>query len=1327
MTAGKQFEEAFWQNEFKQFTASIFPSLPSPSFQPSATEKVTRHISLNHGSAPKGAAGSIPTVLAISWGLVLSSYAGSNDVLFGLAPELAGRDCDSPIPFRLQIGPQQTVEDALENEGIRIQRLAAAWDSAFTDRIQPFLGQKARQFQLTTLWITREPREVTATSDNALAVICDVRKQGEIELEATFDPNLITAYTASMMLHQLAFGFQELLQPSRYYTPLEELKMISPEGWNDIVKKRASPPPPRKDICIHKKITSWCQAQPLSPAIIAWDGQLTYQELDGLSTRLALRIANDKVLHLEQLVCVLIEKSVWVSVAILAILKAGGAILLLDASQPLERLRKIRQKAQSPLVLSSSKHLDMANQLDTAVLHVPESIPPVDTSTDQALPAVQSQHAAYSLFTSGSTGEPKAAVIEHGAFSTGWDTPVTSRLGLGSSSRVFQFASHAFAISLTDYLGTLLQGGCVCVPAEDQLQNDMAGAIETMQANWSVMTPSMARTLEPDQVPSLGTLTLSGEPMTTADVEQWSGRLQLLSLYGQCESAVGALIFGKTGPPQDHNSWSRGAVSPVYHAWVVHQDNHDCLMPLGAVGELLLDGPCVGRGYLSDPVQTADKFIHNPAWLHRLRPGSASNKLLKTGDLVRMSEDGSLEYLGRKGAAEVKLRGQRMNLTEVEYHLQRQYPKSRVTADVIVPSDDTGSGQNAMLAAFVVAELPIKGEDPGDESSIFIQPIADSRMKANAAISCMKQSLPGYMVPTVIINVKSLPLTASGKLHKQHLRQCASSLSRKTLLAYMKESNINDSKTHAVTPEGFIIQKACADSLGVAVETIGIEDNYSSLGGDSLGARRMVSICRKQGLTLTVADVLSTGSLEALASHCARNMDEEAKGAGGLETDPFAQLKMDFLQDQPALVFDAAEIEDVFPLQGAQTLEKNDVSHFAFGISGHLDSKQLRLAWHVLVQKHPPLRTTLVPFRGRFVNVVLSEKLEPKFTHEILPAGTDLVAWAASWSREGMKHPPTSNEPVAHFILGQNDEKDPNYSVFIMRLSHAHYDGNCLTQLETNLWQAYQGKPVTVESNYGDFARDALRQFRNQDIGAYWRGLLAGTDPMPLPVSQKKEQMEEAQSLIVKKHVDVSTSLPFGIPIATVVKAAWADVVRRRMKSSNIVLSQVINTRDVVSTRGAEQIFGACHAFVPLCVRFSPGATIRDLLQSIQNQYVASLPRAVISWDDLVANYTSWPSATNVGFMLSYQDFPSFSDQLRPVAGGKLLSQCTSRMLGPAPPGEAWVLVEPDKEKGRLTLKYILPDTVMCKEEAEEWLGDFGETIVYFLTHTDAVLDDGTL
>ncbi|KAE8822063.1 hypothetical protein PTNB85_10544 [Pyrenophora teres f. teres] len=450
--------------------------------------------------------------------------------------------------------------------------------------------------------------------------------------------------------------------------------------------------------CIHDLFAEQVLAQPNAPAICAWDGKMSYSVLDNLSTTLAGYLVKIGVKP-EDVVPLCFEKSMWTVVAMLAVLKAGGAFAPLDPDHPASRHKEILRQTSARVVLVSAQHSARWASSSCHVVTLSEaSISQLTADDDLPNFSATPGNAAYILFTSGSTGIPKGVVLEHRAVSTSC-LGHGRAFGITDQSRVLQFTSYTFDFCMAEIITTLLYGGCICVPSDRDRRSDLAKAINAMGANWALLTPSVAQLLNPSDVPTLKILVIGGEQVTSTDWNRWPTGVQLINGYGPTECCI--VCAGYTTTQAFTTGTIGRAIASV--SWVVDSENHHKLAPLGSVGELLVEGPILARGYLNDAEKTAAAFIEDPAWLMDGCQGYAGRhgRLYKTGDLVQYNDEGNLVCLGRKDS-QVKLRGQRIELGEIEHHLRECLPEAtQMAVEVILPSEES---KHATLAAFVRLE-----------------------------------------------------------------------------------------------------------------------------------------------------------------------------------------------------------------------------------------------------------------------------------------------------------------------------------------------------------------------------------------------------------------------------------------------------------------------------------------------------------------------------------------------------------------------------------------------------------------------------------------------
>lgn len=441
--------------------------------------------------------------------------------------------------------------------------------------------------------------------------------------------------------------------------PPADLKQI--QQWNDNVFENY-------DACIHQEIQQTALEQPDRPAVCSWDGDFTYRELDSISSRVASKI-HEQGVETGANVAFFFGKSKWAVVSMLAILKSGAAAVALSKDYPHARKQAILEFTDTAVLFVGQdlEHKLGVESKNLIKLVVDEnSFPAVPTAPDAERPtlftskAVRSTDVAHIQFTSGSTGQPKGIVIEHGSYLAVRRHEV---FGITKESLVLHFASYTFDAILDEVYSSLIAGACICIPSEEDRFNNLADCIMGMKVTWMGITPTLARIIRPEDVSSVETLCIWGETATTDILTQWADVVDLRNVYGTSETSGSTTVY----------SWSNGIRDPIIlgraipeaMAWIVRTDNRALLTPIGAVGELVLQGPTVARGYLNDEPHTEASFVETLPWLSS---SSQNQRAYYPGDLVRYRDNGELQFCGRRDT-QVKIRGCRVELGEIKYRI----------------------------------------------------------------------------------------------------------------------------------------------------------------------------------------------------------------------------------------------------------------------------------------------------------------------------------------------------------------------------------------------------------------------------------------------------------------------------------------------------------------------------------------------------------------------------------------------------------------------------------------------------------------------------------
>lgn len=946
--------------------------------------------------------------------------------------------------------------------------------------------------------------------------------------------------------------------------------------WNELV-------PPTLRECIHDIISRQAVERAQNVAIEGWDGSLTYREAAAMSTKIAVDLLARGV-GAGSVVPLCFEKSKWTAVALLGVMKTGAAFSLTDPSQPEARLRTIVEQTEATLVVTSKLQKELGQRIvgNGTVLPISqEYFDNLPEQIDTMLPIVDSASPMYIIFTSGSTGKPKGVVISHKNF-TGGAIPRAAALGYKHTSKVFDFPSYAFDVSIDCMLCTLAAGGTIYVPSEEGRVNDLSGTVRDSKVTMLCVTPSVARVLDADIIPSLGTLGLGGEAVSASDAAVWGKTTNLVIAYGPSECTVGCTVNNTLSISTGIGKGCGG------NTWIVDPENHNVLMPVGEVGELLMEGPVVGIGYLGEPEKTAEVFIEDPTWLtagHRAANGR-TGRLYKTGDLVRYEDNrlGSIEFVGRKDQ-QVKLRGQRVELTEVEYHVQSCLPSGiTVAAEVIKPE-----GGVPALICFL---------DEGKSSQsdmIFTEPSEDLAASLSDIEARLEQKAPRYMVPAAFITLQKMPKLVSGKIDRKTLRQVGLSIPRASLnrkadgIPKEEPATENEKKLHA----------AWTTVLG-ADTAIYRQSNFFSIGGDSLRAMRLIAAAREHHLAVTVADVFTSPTLQGLALRATT-----LAGKGADEVPAFSLLPNGWTadaakQDTAQLCsISADEVEDVYPCSPLQEalmalsakVKEAYVAQRVVELTDQREADDFINALAAAYDASSILRTRIVqvPTHG-LMQVVTSGKLP------IIQTG-DLQSYLVSDRNLGMA---LGTSLMRCGVITENGRIS-----FVLTVHHAIYDGWSMPLVVDRINKVHEGAAITRPAEFKHFIK-YLADADSEQSGAYWKKQLDGASPLQFPQLPYVGYQTQADSLL-EQYVSLEQLQHSTTTVATIIRAAWAIVVSQYIMGSDVVFGETLTGRNAPIV-GAEEIEGPMITTIPFRVQVDGDITVAEYLQNVQEQTIGQIP-----------------------------------------------------------------------------------------------------------------------
>ncbi|KAL4798424.1 hypothetical protein BDV19DRAFT_386311 [Aspergillus venezuelensis] len=1206
----------YWSGYLENVDQCLFPRLRGSSDEPAAVQDDIRSLTLNLDCGRELRAFcqrhevSLTNVFHLAWALVLGLYLAAEEVSFGY--QIYGRDV--PIPAASEV-----VGPCLNTLVTRIPLQASATVlSLLKDHQADLMSSHAhRFFPLANLYHARQGGSGGSIFNTGISVQDLGRYKapvGEIALEqlesqdrAEWDVtvnvgmndnkvDINLAYWSSILSSQQASTLAEtirhivrtvLAQPT---STLGELDLVPEESRKQAIERNISLPRAVEESIQHS-ILQHAARRPDAEAVCSWDGNFTYRELDILSARLA-RSVLDRGVKPGFIIPIFTQKSRWAPVAMLGVLRAGGALATLDIGHPPARLQQICQSVDAPFVLVTDTNNETARSLAPVVIDIEsEATSTGATSETITLPFISAETPAYVIFTSGSTGQPKASVLDHRELSS-QASRIVPFSGLNEESRAFQFASYAFDVSVQENILTLCAGGCVCIPSEEERQNDLVGAIQRMQVNFANFTPSVMRIL-PGEIlgQQIRTVILGGEAPSATDGLGWPSSTRIFNTYGPSECTIWC-VAGELDT-QD----PRVLGLPLgCSGWVVDRRDNARLMPAGAVGELLIEGPSISRtGYLNNEAKTAESFVPYPQWLADLRrsQGHGQERLYRSGDLVQYTTDGRLRYIGRKDL-QVKIRGQRLELGEVEHHLLRAFPDAvAVLADVV--KSDTDS-----LVAFLVLNADAAAVETGD---LFDIPSTEFKDMIALAERRLRSAVPAFMVPSAWLPLRRIPQTTSNKIDRKQLVAAAGALSKESMAAYTTSySVVRRGPNSAIEAQ---LQKLIAQVLNRGLDSIGLDDDFFHIGGDSVAAMQLVSLARHEDSNLSVADVFHKPRLSELATVMSAGAVVEAPSCSLIDKVPFE----DVCRFVPGL--GVATIVDVLPTtQFQRDSLRQTCMHFSLTIPGVIDHVKLQKAIRQLVASHEILRTVFVPWQDTIVQVVRDSfdiDIPVIDIVDLNPAIDQLL------SQDAVVLPLGEIAFKATLLRRSNADH-----TLLLRLNHAQYDGLSKAVLFSDLAAAYAGQPLGKDSlspRYADYLAQRSQNSQPDVALDFWRSLLGSTSISDLnPNTFGGVSTASESTILVTRQMPSLPNLPVGITIATVMKAAWSLLLAEETNTNDLLFGQVVHGRSV-PLPSLDQVSGPCVHIIPVRVTLDPSWTALDLLRAVQSQHAQTITYETVDWE----------------------------------------------------------------------------------------------------------------
>ncbi|MFH6948154.1 non-ribosomal peptide synthetase [Flavobacterium sp. FlaQc-51] len=764
------------------------------------------------------------------WSILLAKWNNATDVLFGII--VSGRPANldgienmiglfiNSIPVRVQFEAEETAKNiALKLHDISINSLDHHYNSL--SEIQSKTNLKRGLFDHLLVFENYPVEQMTAQSTEtqhdfkvnhsevfeytSYDLSLDICSNQLIDVRMSYNPATYSDSQVELLKSRFLKLAEEILDNPD--AKVHEIEWVSEDEKNVLDIFNDTHKDFDKEKTFLHLFESKVEKTPNAIAVIFEDKSISYSELNKKANQLANYLSANHDIKTEDLIGVQQERSEKMIISILAIFKLAAAYVPIDPEYPQDRIDFIKKSCK--IVIDSVVFEEKWQE--SPADNLPVSIGP--------------DNLAYVIYTSGTTGKPKGAMIEHLGMINHIHAKIND-LNISEQSRIAQNASQSFDISVWQALTALVTGGTTIIYSKElivnpsdflkRIQADKTTILEVVPSYLSMIFDLIeSKEVNKPDFSQLKFIILTGETLKFNLLEKWFNNfpdIPVMNAYGPTEASDDITHY------ITHELSKTGAVpigKPVQNFSIYIVDEYFNICPVGVKGEICVSGIGVCRGYFNEKELTAKVFVENP-----FRKGE---RMYKTGDIGRWSEDGNIEFFGRKDY-QVKIKGHRIELEEIEVNLNLMTEIKQVA--VIEKSNDN---QNVVLVAYYSANQP---ED-----------IAAMR-------NHLKQNLPAYMIPSFFIHVDKFPLTPNGKTDREAL---------KALNLTVERENLEEELIMTATEEKLL--GIWQDIL--EEKNIRLDEDFFELGGDSFKAIRLVSKVKN---AFTVNDLYNNPTIKTLAA-----------------------------------------------------------------------------------------------------------------------------------------------------------------------------------------------------------------------------------------------------------------------------------------------------------------------------------------------------------------------------------------------------------------------------------------------------------------------------
>lgn len=1212
----------------KEYWANLLLDHPSPSLpnyngkivQSSGLRRIQGQSAVNIDSLFQraGEIGVNPQVFfQAATAYILSLYTGSTDIIIGnvtsgrTIPVTRVEDiigpCISSLPFRLEFQQHSRVQDvldrtqALNRDSLQHCTLPLR-EIAKVANVQP----GTRLFEVLFVW----QQSLSSVTDPSLAATIvdsadDLEYKITLEFEpckdylmfrATFDPSTIPENQIKYLSRQIDEVVELFLQDTN-------CKVADISRCFAYESRSIANPHPRQTPIRHGlayTVEKWALDSPDREAVslgciingaMEVNDTITYGILNSRANQLA-RVLLTHGVGQDQLVGVIMEKSIDLYISILAVLKLGCGYLPLVPDTPLDRIETVFSDAQVTICISESSISAHLRQSVSAKLLDFDLINFSNYSSQNLGSTYNGSHLAYAVFTSGSTGTPKGVLVTQDNLMSNLQY-LSSIYPFSTDSRMLQACSQAFDVSVFEIFFSWHVGMCLCTARKDDLFRDLEAAINRLNVTHLSLTPTVAALVDPKNVPKVEFLVTAGEALTERVRRQWVGKGLYQGMNFGISCVVGTNRRIGYGPSETTNICTVresvtasdlinniGCVFDNTSVFVLDPTS-DIFLPRGAIGELCFGGTQVFRGYLNRPELNAAKIIEHPSY----------GRVYRSGDLGILLPDNSILFTGRSDD-QVKIRGQRVELGEITSTVL-DHETVRDCATLL----ESRSNKTTALVTFWVPSVH-------EDNSVNLYNPADFRSIILELFTSLSRRLPSYMVPSHLIPISRIPMTAQAKIDKRLLQTMFDNLSEDALISTAASLEyVDESEAFSVWERE--IAQVLTETLDLQLSNIRRNTSFFNLGLDSVSTIRFCNALRLAKLgDFAVSSVLKNPTIASLAAAKETDASQEFPSRS-TAIDPNYALG----QDQISLIHaryqeNGLQVKRVLPCtplqiamlsSGQSSAGSTYCNVMVFDVKG--DLSRLQECWTLMFKRHEILRTSFAHTDDpafAFAQVVLEN-------HDVQWHHQDIQGDIRRRANEVLLNLLEANKPPVYVATTQENAS----TKLIFCCHHALYDGTAITTMLNEIQNLYRGCKLPDPITYDFYLQHMLSQdFVKAD--QYWSSSFKDFEPTFFPdlTGQTTKSHDSFASVTRSLQMPLREVLQAckssSISLLSVVQAAWAKVLHFYTNESDICFGNIVSGRSLPGDN-LERLVAPCFNTLPVRANFdfqNNNASLASLLHA---------------------------------------------------------------------------------------------------------------------------------